>query len=86
RQRRQPYRTEQVHGPGGKSDPGLPQEIGHPLQCPAEKSNGAAASIGVQPSNVVITTIKLDKNRRAILDRKDRKKTTASGDVEMVDP
>jgi len=34
---------------------------------------------------VVITTIKLDKDRRAILDRKDRKKTAPSGDVEMVD-
>jgi len=51
-----------------------------------DKSNGATASIGIHPSNVVITTIKLDKDRRAILDRKDTKKTeTASGDVEMVD-
>jgi len=36
------------------------------------------------PSKVVITTIKLDKDRRAILDRKDRKKA-AGQDVEMVD-
>ncbi|KAF7338191.1 hypothetical protein MVEN_02044000 [Mycena venus] len=50
-----------------------------------DKSNGATAPIGVHPSNVVITTIKLDKDRRAILDRKDRKKTATSGDVEMVD-
>ncbi|KAJ7234676.1 translation protein SH3-like domain-containing protein, partial [Mycena rebaudengoi] len=50
------------------------------------KLNGATAPIGVHPSNVGITTIKLDKDRfmRAILDRKDRKKTV-SEHVEMVD-
>lgn len=68
-----------------------------------DKSNGATAPIGIHPSNVVITTIKLDTDRydnlclllrvmhncfsrRAILERKDRKKSsTGSGDVEMVD-
>jgi len=54
-----------------------------------DKSNGATAPIGIHPSNVVITTLKLDKDRRAILDRKDRKKQPSSkrgdGDVEMVD-
>jgi len=57
-----------------------------------DKSNGASVPIGIHPSNVVITSIKLDKDRRAILDRKDRKKnpppnlTRAAGeDVEMVD-
>ena len=66
-----------------------------------DKSNGATAPIGIHPSNVVITTIKLDTDRcvnlysldrvfpnnffrRAILERKDRKKS-ASGDVEMAD-
>ncbi|TRM62615.1 translation protein SH3-like domain-containing protein [Schizophyllum amplum] len=49
-----------------------------------DKSNGSTSPIGIHPSNVVITTIKLDKDRRAILDRKDRKKNT-SEDVEMVD-
>ncbi|KAG6814517.1 60S ribosomal protein L26B [Tricholoma furcatifolium] len=47
-----------------------------------DKSNGATAPIGIHPSNVVITTIKLDKDRRAILERKNTKKE-ASGDVEM---
>ena len=28
-----------------------------------DKSNGATASIGIHPSNVVITSIKLDKDR-----------------------
>nr|GAT53280.1 60S ribosomal protein [Mycena chlorophos] len=50
-----------------------------------DKSNGSTAPIGVHPSNVVITTIKLDKDRRAILERKDRKKTGAADDSEMVD-
>lgn len=51
-----------------------------------DKSNGATAPIGIHPSNVVITTIKLDKDRRAILDRKDRtKSSSAPADVEMVD-
>jgi len=53
-----------------------------------DKSNGYTAPIGIHPSNVVITTLKLDKDRRVILERKDRKKTTtkaADADVEMVD-
>jgi len=40
-----------------------------------DKSNGSTAPIGIHPSNVVIQTIKLDKDRRAILERKDRKRT-----------
>jgi len=55
-----------------------------------DKSNGATAPIGVNPSKVVIINIKLDKDRRAILDRKDRKKNLstrkeAGEDVEMID-
>ncbi|KAF7792969.1 hypothetical protein EIP86_004074 [Pleurotus ostreatoroseus] len=53
-----------------------------------DKSNGSTTPIGIHPSKVVITSIKLDKDRRAILDRKNRKKEpapTPGGDVEMVD-
>jgi len=52
-----------------------------------DKSNGATAPIGIHPSKVVITSLKLDKDRRAILERKDRKKSasTKDADVEMVD-
>ncbi|KAI6109547.1 ribosomal protein L24 [Pisolithus sp. B1] len=51
-----------------------------------DKSSGASVPIGIHPSKVVITTIKLDKDRRAILDRKDRSKSVKSaGDVEMAD-
>ena len=48
-----------------------------------DKSNGSTTPIGIYPSNVVITSIKLDKDRRAILDRKDRKKQ--ENPVEQID-
>ena len=48
-----------------------------------DKSNGSTTPIGIHPSNVVITSIKLDKDRRAILDRKDRKKQ--ENPVEQID-
>jgi len=50
-----------------------------------DKSNGASVPIGIHPSKVVIVNIKLDKDRRAILERKDRKKATATADVETAD-
>ena len=48
-----------------------------------DKSNGASSNIGIHPSNVVITSIKLDKDRRAILDRKDRKKNPNGEKIEV---
>lgn len=39
-----------------------------------EKSNAATVPIGIHPSNVVITALKLDKDRTAILERKGGKK------------
>jgi len=50
-----------------------------------DKANGSSVPIGIHPSNVVITTIKLDKDRRAILDRKDRSQTAKSSDDVVVD-
>jgi len=47
-----------------------------------DKSNGSSVPIGVHPSNVVVTALKLDKDRRAILERKDRKKSASTADVE----
>ncbi|CAI6002824.1 unnamed protein product [Closterium sp. NIES-65] len=35
-----------------------------------EKVNGATVNVGVHPSKVVITKLKLDKDRKALLDRK----------------
>lgn len=55
-----------------------------------ERSNAATVPVGIHPSNVVITNIKLDKDRKAILDRKGKqsagkKEKTTEGDVEMVE-
>merc|ERR1712139_371995 len=44
-----------------------------------EKSNGSTVNVGIHPSNVMITKLKLDKDRRAILDRKDTSKATEKG-------
>lgn len=38
-----------------------------------EKANGAQIAVGVQPSNCVITKLKIDKDRKKILDRKAKK-------------
>ena len=38
-----------------------------------EKANGATVNVGVHPSKCVITRLKLDKDRKAILERKNRK-------------
>ncbi|ORY01409.1 ribosomal protein L26 [Basidiobolus meristosporus CBS 931.73] len=42
-----------------------------------EKVNGATTAIGVHPSKVVVTNLKLDKDRKALLARKDRSAKSA---------
>jgi len=37
-----------------------------------EKANGANSQIGIQCSNVIITKIKMDKDRKKTIDRKNR--------------
>merc|ERR1712146_731659 len=44
-----------------------------------DKANGAQVNVGIHPSNVVITKLKLDKDRKAILERKDTSKATEKG-------
>eukprot|EP00051_Salpingoeca_urceolata_P026105 m.476101 g.476101 ORF g.476101 m.476101 type:complete len:142 (-) comp20433_c0_seq1:45-470(-) len=44
-----------------------------------EKANGAQISVGFHPSKVEITKLKLDKDRKAILARKDRTKDAEKG-------
>lgn len=46
----------------------------HVEKCTRDKSNGQTINVGISPSNVVITKIKMDKSRKAILDRKNRAK------------
>ena len=50
-----------------------------------DKANGSSSAIGIHPSNVVITALKLDNDRKAILDRKDRSKSAKKGDDIQVD-
>merc|ERR1712196_67686 len=50
-----------------------------------EKSNGSTVNVGIHPSNVMITKLKLDKDRRAILDRKDTSKATEKGKGKYTD-
>jgi len=46
-----------------------------------EKGNGQTVNIGVHPSKVLITKLKMDKDREAILKRKAQK--VADADTEM---
>merc|ERR1711904_247277 len=51
----------------------------HIERVPREKSNGFTVNVGIHPSNVTITKLKLDKDRRAILERKNTSKADAKG-------
>eukprot|EP00184_Porphyridium_aerugineum_P008231 CAMPEP_0184691134 /NCGR_PEP_ID=MMETSP0313-20130426/51_1 /TAXON_ID=2792 /ORGANISM="Porphyridium aerugineum, Strain SAG 1380-2" /LENGTH=122 /DNA_ID=CAMNT_0027148787 /DNA_START=132 /DNA_END=500 /DNA_ORIENTATION=+ len=44
-----------------------------------EKVNGQMIPVGIHPSNVVITKIKLDKDRKAILERRNRSAALEKG-------
>merc|ERR1712167_232695 len=44
-----------------------------------EKSNGSTVNVGIHPSNVVITKLKLDKDRRSILERKNTQSNAEKG-------
>jgi len=57
----------------------------HVERVTRDKTNGSSANIGIHPSNVVITTIKLDNDRKAILERKDRKKSAESKEGEGIE-
>lgn len=35
-----------------------------------EKSNGASVAVGIDPSKVVVTKLKMDKDRKSLLERK----------------
>lgn len=50
-----------------------------------DKANSAQVNIGIHPSNVQITKLKLDKDRKNLLERKDRSKNDVPGlaDVEV---
>eukprot|EP01116_Phalansterium_solitarium_P011844 TRINITY_DN27666_c0_g1_i1.p1 TRINITY_DN27666_c0_g1~~TRINITY_DN27666_c0_g1_i1.p1 ORF type:complete len:166 (-),score=59.38 TRINITY_DN27666_c0_g1_i1:81-515(-) len=51
-----------------------------------ERANGATVNIGIHPSKVQITKLKLDKDRKSILDRKDRTKKDQKGEKGKIVP
>ena len=64
----------------------------HVERITREKASGATVQVGIHPSKCVITKLKLDKDRKAILERKNRdnKSDAAKGkfsekDVAMAD-
>ena len=44
-----------------------------------DKANSAQVNIGIHPSNLQITKLKIDKDRKKILERKDRTKDGMPG-------
>lgn len=69
------------------------QQVGKVVQCyrkkyviyieriQREKANGASVFVGIHPSNVVIVKLKMDKDRKKILERKQAGKAAALGKV-----
>jgi large subunit ribosomal protein L26e len=53
----------------------------HVERVTVDKANGAPAQAGIHPSNVVITKLKIDNDRKALLERKaaGRKQRAAAG-------
>ncbi|GBG81102.1 hypothetical protein CBR_g31778 [Chara braunii] len=47
----------------------------HVERITREKVNGATVNVGIHPSKVVITKLKLDKDRKALLERKGKGRT-----------
>ena len=50
----------------------------HVERITREKVNGATVNVGLQPSNCVITKLKIDKDRKALLERKASSKVCVS--------
>merc|ERR1712110_324667 len=46
-----------------------------------EKVNGATVNVGIDPSKCVITKLKMDKDRKALLERKSASRTADKGKV-----
>ena len=59
----------------------------HVERCTRDKANGQSINVGIDSSNVVITKLKLDKSRKAILERKNpnKSKTAALDNLAGVD-
>ena len=69
------------------------QQVGKIVQCyrkkyvihveriQREKANGASVYIGIHPSNVVVVKLKMDKDRKQILERRAEGRRIAQGKV-----
>merc|ERR1719183_1203710 len=44
----------------------------HVERISRDKANGAQVPVGINTSNVVLTKLKIDRNRKALIDRRDR--------------
>jgi ribosomal protein uL24 len=51
----------------------------HVERCVRDKANGQSIHVGIDASKVVITKLKLDKSRKSILERKNRKLRGSKG-------
>ncbi|EPS60628.1 hypothetical protein M569_14174 [Genlisea aurea] len=52
----------------------------HVERITREKVNGSTVNVGIHPSNVVITKLRLDKDRKSLLDRKAKGRAAADKD------
>jgi len=67
------------------------QQVGKIVQCyrkkfrvyieriQREKANGATVNVGIHPSKLVVVKLKMDKDRKAILDRRAKGRAEALG-------
>lgn len=55
------------------------EKVIHIERIQREKANGATVSVGIHPSKVEIIKLKLDKDRKKILERKNRSKLADKG-------
>merc|ERR1712086_1054543 len=62
-----------------KAMPIRKNDVIHIERVTREKSNGSTVNVAIHPSNVVITKLKLDKDRRSILERKNTQKAAEKG-------
>ncbi|XP_068637346.1 large ribosomal subunit protein uL24y-like [Aristolochia californica] len=51
----------------------------HVERITREKVNGSTVNVGVHPSNVIITKLKLDKDRKALIERKAKGRASDKG-------
>ena len=78
---------EEVRHPRGEGDPGQSTRPCVSRACTVAEAplqvSGQTVQVGVHPSNVVIQKLHLDKDRKAILSRKDRSRNAKKDEMEV---